>query len=326
MREALLLKGASMNSRNSLLYMLENHVIEIPKTLVCHEDQDNLKRFLLRFPHDFTSCLLLERTLACHKPGVDLTMHVPAGSSGRKMLAGTNDGLPLTWFDEPAWCHARNLAKNSGEWILLEIDAEQFPRVCPVPHLFLSPSRSGLEAAMACLTALQGDPPPLEIFTCVFNCLRAIPASHGLCLMGRMLGRGHNDVRVLIPFKKLATLKDYLEAVNWPGDPYTQSGFHLIPDDADCYLLNLEVGSSVRRRIGIEPYFWNLNRDDTNPRWRLYIDGLLEAGLCTPEEAEALRCFPGQRSNEFCASVSTKLLIDKDLQVKAYLSIDRSVH
>ena len=315
-----------MNSGNSLLCMLENHVIKIPEALVCHEDRNNLGRFLSQFPYDFSSCLLLERTLAFHSPGVDLTMHIPAGSSGRKMLAGTHDGLPQTWFDEPAWRQARNLAKDSEDWILLEIDVEQFLRTCPTPHLFLSPSRIGIEAAMACLTALHGDPPPLKIFTSVFNCLQAIPASHGLCMMGRMLGRGHDDVRVLIPFKQLETLQCYLEAVNWPGDPYTQSGFHLLPDDADCYLLNLEVGSSIRRRIGIEPYFWNLNRDDTNPRWKLYLDGLLEAGLCAPEEAEALLYFPGQRSNDFCASVSTKLILDKELQVKAYLSLDRSVH
>ncbi len=305
---------------NTLRNLLADPSIEIPPALVCAPERNALEQFLAQLPHDFASCILLERALACPQRGVDLTLHVQAGSPGQAMLAGSSAGLPRAWSAMPAWQRARSLARGGHEWVLLEIDAEQFASARPVPHIFVSPARAGLEAAMGCLSALHGGPPPIAAFARVFACLQAIPRPHGLCLMGRMFGRGHDDVRVLVPFKRLSDLRRYLEAVAWPGSADARQGFAWLPQDADCYLLNLEVGAQVRPRIGIEPYLWNLGTG-AEPRWQQYLSGLVAARLCTSAEAEALRRFPGQTSDGLRASVSTKLLLGVTPQVKAYLSL-----
>ena len=311
-----------MTGQDTLCHLLDDPAALVPEALVCRDDRSDLGRFLSRFPSDFADCLLLERLLANTDRGVDVTLLVGPEDDGRRMLTGTHDGLPATWFDAPAWRHARAAARRSSQWVLLEIDAEQFSKPCPVPHLFLSPASRGLEGATECLTWLHGDAPAGTVSAPVLDCLRSIPQPYGLCLMGKMLGRGEDDVRVLVTFRELEALKRCLEAVGWPGDPASEPGFDLIPEQANCFLLNLEVGSSVGRRIGIEPYFWFLSDQGAGQRWNAYLSQLRQAGLCTPEEADALLRFPGPAGDGLRSSVSTKMVFDDDLRVKAYLSID----
>ncbi len=293
----------------------------LPPALVTPSEVERLTRFLDRLPDDLASCLLCERVLGGAARGTDLTLHVEGGTRGARMLAGTLPGLSDAWFAHAAWQRARALAQAGHGWVLLEVDAEQMERALPVPHIFINPPGRGLEAGMRCLAGLTGGRPELAAFARVFACLQAVPAPHGLCLMGRMFGRGHDDVRVLIPFRRLADLRGYLAAVGWPGCASAEEGFRRVAADADCYLLNLEVGAEVRRRIGVEPYFFDL-RAGQDPRWETYLRGMVAAGLCTVAEEAALRRFPGHRGADGTrGSVSTKLVIDGGLQLKAYLSL-----
>lgn len=156
----------------------------------------------------------------------------------------------------------------------------------------------------------------------VFACTEAAAAAQELSL-GRQIGPGHDGVNVLVGFRRLADLRRYLDAVRWPGCFFARDGFHYLPEDADGYLLNLEVGSQVRRRISVEPYFSELGLADDR-RWRRYLTGLMQDGLCGPQEALALGSFQARAAEGVRSAASARLVIDGGLQVEACLRVEHT--
>jgi hypothetical protein len=282
--------------------------------------------------------LVLERSLArSSAPTVDVTVLVGCGDYGGGVLRGEPlpHRLPESWFCHPTWRLARRVAERAGrrddEWVLLEFDDAQMDREIPLPHVFVTPGETGRgwrkpgPQVRALLDGVSRERQEL-----LRHCVVEIPEPHGPCLIGRMLARRDQGIRLLVPFARLETLIEYLRAVGWKPPQSACRAWEVLGTTARIYLLNLEIGAGVEDRVGIETYFHPPAEPGAPSEWEAFLEGLVARGLCRLEERrDLLLTIRGEgtplRSLPFVAhrAVSTKLVIDRDgLSVKAYLSLD----
>ena len=110
-----------------------------------------------------------------------------------------------------------------------------------------------------------------------------------------MLSRSADALRLCIKnLRSVERIVEYLSGVGWPGSEAEVLGIlepiaHLV----DYVCLDIDVGETVHRKIGLECYFDGIKQPRTEPRWSLFLDSLVRDGLCTADKRDALLAFPG---------------------------------
>jgi hypothetical protein len=87
---------------------------------------------------------------------------------------------------------------------------------------------------------------------------------------------------------------EYLAGVGWPCNEADVLGvLEPIASLVDHVYLDIDVGETVHRKIGLECYFDGNKQPRTEPRWGIFLDSLVRDGLCTAEKRDALLVYPG---------------------------------
>jgi hypothetical protein len=257
-------------------------------------------------------------------PRADFLVSASAAGGGREILAGVNTGirLPGTLADDAVW---RRVLDFCGRWadptsslydgadyLWLEFDIDGPPSGLPVPNVFFSPQRSpGPVAAeegsagarqRACQLVemgadiLRGAPLPRAHAKCLSACFRALPKSARVFQAGFMLARNSDAVRLCVRDLSSARILEYLIRIGWGGDPTAlQSVLDALSPLVGPICLDIDVSAAVSHKIGLEcrPRSVNGGQPGTEQPWDLFLDYLVERGLCLPAKRDALLTYPG---------------------------------
>ena len=114
-----------------------------------------------------------------------------------------------------------------------------------------------------------------------------------------MLSRGAEAVRLCINLRTVEGIVEYLAGVGWPGSEADVLGvLEPIAGLVDYVCLDIDVGETVHRKIGLECYFDGIKQPRTEPRWGVFLDSLVRDGLCTADKRDALLSYSGLRRRE----------------------------
>src|SRR3954453_962413 len=176
----------------------------------------------------------------------------------------------------------------------------------PIPSVFFGPQPSDQEGASGVayepnldgyittietvIQLLSGNELAPRVLETLSDFFRALPSFEHVFQVGLMRSRGAEAVRLCIKgLRSVEGIVEYLSGVGWPGDEADVLGVlepiaHLV----DYVCLDIDVGESVHRKIGLECYFDGIKQPRTEPRWGVFLDSLVRDGLCTADKRNAL--------------------------------------
>jgi hypothetical protein len=151
--------------------------------------------------------------------------------------------------------------------------------------------RATAEKAIGLLSGSELAPRKLQMLS---DCFRALSSVEHVLQVGLMLSRGAEAVRLCIKLRSVERIVEYLAKVGWPGSEADVLGvLEPIASLVDYVCLDIDVGETVYRKIGLECYFGGNKQPRTEPRWSLFLDSLVRDGLCTADKRDALLAYPG---------------------------------
>jgi hypothetical protein len=262
-----------------------------------------------------------ECRLAEMAPRADFS--VLAGASyGRESLAGLHptSTLPARLMTDPIW---RRVADFAVRWsdpssalyravdnVWLEFDVDEVAPAIPIPSVFFGLQPSGqegtrgvayepnldgyittIETVIQLLSGNELAPRKLEMLS---DCFRALSSVEHVFQVGLMLSRGADALRLCITIGSVERTVEYLAGVGWPCNEADVLGvLEPIASLVDHVYLDIDVGETVHRKIGLECYFDGNKQPRTEPRWGIFLDSLVRDDLCTAEKRDALLVYPG---------------------------------
>ncbi|MDR0886986.1 MAG: isopentenyl-diphosphate Delta-isomerase, partial [Clostridiales Family XIII bacterium] len=170
----------------------------------------------------------------------------------------------------------------------LELDHDQCQEVPIIPCYFIDASHvvSGENNAWVYTDALPhflSEPVIAQLKPKLDTCINALPRGSNLFQLGVMSGRGEKSIRVFTDRLYPDEVLNYLHNVGWAGNfatlqdllrqiaPFTEDGQFLLDFDVFEY--------SISEKLGI-----NFGITNTIKKVTLFLDHLIETGLCTPNK------------------------------------------
>lgn len=235
-----------------------------------------------------------ECRLGANQSGVDFQVRLPC----------LDQNLPERFLTAPAWQFLQDFYQNWAspnsslhqeiENIGLEFDVNgQLPQV-PIPCIFLefNPETVIDAEGLMQMVKLLNQRISLLLESNLRLCADSLPTGATIRHLGAMLSRQANAVRVNVKGICPEQSSDYLTEIGW-SDP-TNTFFTLtstLSKFVDYILLSFDVGDTVLPRVGLECFLNNQTYDE--PRWQLFLDYLVEGGLCTSAKRNAFLAWPG---------------------------------
>ena len=258
------------------------------------------------------------RRLACSVPSSDLAgFECALGHAAPRLDLIVR--LPRTLADfvsphgsDPVWMriamlsrrlHERSPSIEGVNVMGLEFDVP-LVAVAPVrsPALFFELDREADLAAprLVRLTSeLLGNPLAADCAALLGKCMSALPARSAPFQLGAMLSRPSQAVRLVVSDMPPDELPRYLREIGWNGDNESLiAAMAAFAGRAESFALSMDLAHSVHRRIGIECYVAGGPR--FVDQWRLLLEGLVERGLCTSAQADALLAWNGVSQEDSC--------------------------
>jgi hypothetical protein len=210
-------------------------------------------------------------------------------------------------------CQPNSLLSSNAENIWLEFDLDEPSDNLPIPSLFLGLKEWDLEKPdtqiskiideqrQTIKTALQilfeDNLSPLIENNLNF-CVNSLPPGSQVLYVGAMFSRQLDAVRVNIAGIPIDALEDYLTQIGWTYSvkPLKEI-IKLLTQFVDAVILNLDIGTSVFPKIGLECLLAKKN-SRLEPKWQLLLDCLVEQGLCTTEKHDAILNWSGYSDNK----------------------------
>ncbi len=244
--------------------------------------------------------------------------------------AGTDFALSLSRFgrdwllDSNRWPQLANLVAtwrahfaSDADAVWLEFDTSRRVADERVPNAFVALDRreSGALARPAAITAAIENfyaaigcaakaPPALSA------CIDAIPPSVGRLQLGFMFSRATSPIRLCLLSLAFDEALSFLRAVSWPGsldrvaaviEPYAPL--------CDGFGVHVDVLDGIAPSVGVELLYDARAREsqpDKEGRWSALFARLVEDGLCSDREREALFGWVAQRT--FAAPLIERLI------------------
>ncbi|WDD36980.1 hypothetical protein PQG02_34725 (plasmid) [Nostoc sp. UHCC 0926] len=262
---------------------------------------------------------LLECRLGANSSNVDFSVSVTSWDGSREILAGLNPtmNMPDIILTNPVWRRIRDfclhwyepnsLLSENVDCIWLEFDIDgQLPKMT-VPSFFvrlkhlMEKSNSNKEYDIrdqeqlieTTLNLLYGNSVSPKIKQNIDICLNFLPVNSQVLYIGAMLSRQLEAVRVNVTGIPEEELFAYLTKIGWKHSvSEVKEIIQILSGLSDTIVLNFDVGNVIFPKIGIE---CELNKKDPRiePRWQLFLDYLVEKGLCTSEKRDAFLSWTG---------------------------------
>ncbi len=281
--------------------------------------------------------LASEAGLECRLEGgddrVDFAICLELGAEGRRRLAAAlaEPEAPEAGASSPGWRRARAFLRAwaapgaalhrtvSAAW--LEFDALGDGRP-PEPFLLFTLEPEGCYPGGAAVPALGAllregldllsDGLDRDTASGVDLCLRALPCSAQVLHAAARPTRA-GDVARLVVRMPWRALPGYLERVGWPGSrAELEAHLERLCARTLVHAINLDVGSGIGPRVGIEFYPCSLRADLS--RRRSVLDDLEAAGTCTAEKRALLSAWPSGAPSP--ARTGASIRVERALMVK----------
>ncbi|MEU8540739.1 hypothetical protein AB0C52_12280 [Streptomyces sp. NPDC048717] len=274
-----------------------------------------------QFPRDLSEFVGLECRLNRESAPVDFMFCVGKAAHERAALARSaarahqasgdlrSGWGPLAEF-AAAWADPASVLHTHVRDIWLEFDLDSPDSldspgpldagapVPPLPSVFLdidpgaahSGAMAGLLDEVSALFAGAWPDPAHRSF--LSHCLRATTIRTSRIVLGLLLPRRADYLRVCVQGLTGGRLLDCLDATGWPGRrrdllPVLTS----MAPTVDCLTLDLDVAAGIRPRLGVEYMFHSRLRQGAPPPWGRALNRLSRLGLCRPELAGSLLRF-----------------------------------
>ncbi|MCF4965694.1 hypothetical protein [Nostoc sp. CMAA1605] len=263
---------------------------------------------------------LFECRLGANKSNVDFSVLATNSERNHHGLEKVNllVNLPDKFSANPIWkriqnfCYAcdqpNSILSRNIDNIWLEFDIEEHPQLLPTPSLFLglkeldseqcsnqisSISTEQLQTVKTALYILFNDDVLPVIENNLGICVNYLPQDSQILYVGAMFSRQLEAVRVNISGIPAESFEDYLSQIGWRYSiKPIQQIIRSLAKIADAVILNIDIGTSIFPKIGLECL---LNNKSTRcePKWQLLLDCLVEHKLCTPEKYDAVLNWSG---------------------------------
>ena len=165
----------------------------------------------------------------------------------------------------------------------------------PVPCILLTLSREMVTDAQTLIQIalnLPNFPVSSKLESNLRLCYDALPEQARIASAGAMLSRQNQALKLGLKGISPQQLLDYLAKIGWK-DTTNQLPPLLwtLSELVDEIGLDVEIGDRVYPRIGLECYFEK--QSFSEPRWEVFLDRLVNQGLCTVAKKDALLAWPG---------------------------------
>ncbi len=179
-------------------------------------------------------------------------------------------------------------------WLEFDINSSSVP----IPAIFvglpqkISPAYETYEIAVHSLNLLLPSAWSEwqdNLYRCFAACPNGIFVSH----IGVMLSRNTPALRVNIKRLQANSLVPYLQQLGWQQQSNeVETLMRQLCALCERITVCLDVGQHIYPQIGLECIF--LQQLPHESRWAVFLDYLIECGLCEPQKREALLNWPGQ--------------------------------
>lgn len=198
------------------------------------------------------------------------------------------------------WCEEGSALHEKVKNFWLEFDVDGMPDPIPVPSCFFGPGAVYPEPESTAyhwitrqgLQLLRNQDISTEIEHKLFQCLDQLPHNAYVFQIGTMLARKADAVRVCIRDIAPDQVGDYLRKLDWAGSV----------TELECWLkelsaftervdIGIDLGETIGAKIGLECYL--SKQPKFEPRWEVFLNYLVDKGLCVPQKREGLLTYPG---------------------------------
>jgi hypothetical protein len=285
---------------------------KIGQTLVSSENLEHIRRVASRLPTKVAYYFGFETKLLSDQAHSDFAFNL------------SNDGL--TWMsrtDSP-WPHIRQFCAlwgesgeppySDGSAVWLEFDVSGGLREEREPSLFfaLRDSQSSIRSVWGkssrppewiCQTLIPTAwgrlmSPPLE--QNLLHAIEVCPDGVDFLQIGLMLSRDIQALRLCIFGVMSEEVFPFLHRVGWRGEESRLAQvLERYSPFADSLCLHLDIGESIFPTLGVEMLYhakddpWNY-QPDSETRWKLLFDRLVDDGLCLASKRDALLAWPSR--------------------------------
>lgn len=193
------------------------------------------------------------------------------------------------------WVNSTSSLHQQVKAVGMEFDLDKSPTKLPIPCIFLELNREidiQFNELVSTALGLMNYPISPLIESNLRLCADCLPEGAKLAHFAVMLSRPGLGVRVnaiKIPPDQLLA---YLQEIGWnyPTDILSSLVFNL-SKSVDYLVLALDIGETIYPRIGLECYL--RKQPKFEPRWHLFLDNLVDLGLCTLVKRDALLTWSG---------------------------------
>ncbi|MEH2072558.1 MAG: hypothetical protein V7K47_31155 [Nostoc sp.] len=165
----------------------------------------------------------------------------------------------------------------------------------PVPCTFLTLNNENItnyQELIKIVFSLLNYPISSQIKSNIQLSIDCLTAKSHISHIGLMLSRSVQEVRINVNEIAPAQVLDYLRKIGWTDPTNTlQSYISNLSEFVDGVCLSFDIGDKILPRIGLECSL--VKQPKYEPRWKLFLDYLVEKGLCTPGKQKALLTWPG---------------------------------
>jgi len=204
------------------------------------------------------------------------------------------------------WCNSQHPLYEQVRSLWLEFDIDGPPPAQHTPSIYLGSKDMITSTIMeeasnydwitpSIFNLLYGVSIPKSIENQVRNCLQHLPSGTSVFQIGAMLSREPAFVRVCVSGLPPQQIISYLKKIGWPGDgERLQTLIDELATIVDRIDVAFDVGENIGPKIGFECSFEKTHSSpETEPRWHLFLDYLVDKSWCTPQKREALLHYSG---------------------------------
>jgi len=297
------------------LKLVQPHLVP---QLISLENWSTINTVAQVLPSAITSFFGFECRLGIKEPQADFLICADAAEAGRKVLAGNDYPITLPDFltTHPVWS---NIRKFSNHWdtntsplyqkvrnVWLEFDINESLPTLPIPSCFFGPEpiyqtsaeqRGKLSSphqwvSQTALKLLLNKALSPQVENQLLKCFDLLPTDAYVFQIGVMLARKSDLVRICIRNISPEQILNYLTQLNGSGSFHPLKPILIqLSNFVERIDLDLDVGEVIFPKIGLECYL--SQQPNYEPRWQLFLDYLVEIGLCLPAKRDALLAYPG---------------------------------